>query len=71
MKYMVILLAVLLVVGSLVVLSLYTKECDGGEYNGPPAVGNEAVILADEGGGDGVQEEPSPEEARNCCIGVR
>jgi hypothetical protein len=64
MKYMSTLLAVLLLVGSLAVLPLYTEEGDGGEYSGPPAAENEAVILSDEGGGDGVQEEPSPEEAR-------
>ena len=68
MKYMSRLLAVLLVVGSLAGLPLYTKEGDGGEYRGPPAAENETVIQADEGGGDGVQGEPSPEEARNIVL---
>ena len=68
MKYVSTLLAVLLVVGSLAVLPFYTEQGEGGEYNGPPAVENETVILADEGGGDGVHEKPSPEEARNVIL---
>jgi hypothetical protein len=69
MKHMSIILAVLLVAGSLTVLPLYVDE--GGEDAGssePPAVENKTVILADEGGDSPPHGEPSPEEARNAVL---
>jgi hypothetical protein len=72
MKHMSIMLAVLLVAGSLTVLPLYADDGGGdGEYSEPPAIENKTVMLADEGGDGARYGEPSPEEARNVVFGVR
>jgi hypothetical protein len=68
MKYISTLLAGLLVIGSLSVLPLYREGSKGGEFSRPPVVEDETVLLADEGGGDGVQGKPSPEEARSVVL---
>ena len=68
MKHMSIILAVLLVAGSLVLPPLYADEGgDGADNREPPPVENETVILADEGG-DGDHGEPSPEVSRNVLL---
>jgi hypothetical protein len=68
MKHMSIILAVLLVAGSLVLSPLYADEGDDGvDYREPPAVENGTVILADEGD-DGDHGEPSPEVSRNVVL---
>lgn len=58
----------LVVAGPLAVWPLYASEGGGGGgYSKPPAVENETVMLAEEGG-DGGRGEPSPEGARNVVL---
>jgi hypothetical protein len=69
MKHMSIILAGLLVAGSLAVLPLYAGEGGGdGGYSEPTAVEDETVILASEGDGDGGHGEPSSKEACNVVL---